>query len=68
MRCVRRQIPCPGYRDEVNLVFRNEDVSSLARGARRDRRKRPVEETGGAMSVRQEGPSALVLADYMYVA
>jgi len=36
---------CPGYRDETSMLFRNEDVSSLARpSASRDRRRSKTEE------------------------
>ena len=40
MRCARRNVPCPGYRDEVDVFFRNESQSTFTARANQDQRKK----------------------------
>ncbi|KAI9723750.1 MAG: hypothetical protein M1812_001050 [Candelaria pacifica] len=46
MRCARRQVTCPGYRNEVDVIFRNENLSTLAARAGRDRCNKSPSTTG----------------------
>ena len=42
VRCARRHVACPGYRNEVDMIFRNENLSTLTiRASRNDRNKSP---------------------------
>lgn len=40
MRCARRDVTCPGYRDEVDVFFRNESQSTFTARANQDQRKK----------------------------
>ncbi|OKL56063.1 hypothetical protein UA08_08622 [Talaromyces atroroseus] len=40
-RCLRKKVPCQGYRDEWDMRFRVETVSTYETAIGRDRRKRP---------------------------
>ena len=56
MRCARRNIPCPGYRNEVDVIFRNENPTTLTARAHQDGRKKSHSSTG-VFDIRQENPS-----------
>lgn len=46
MRCARRHVPCPGYRNEVDVLFRNENPSTLTAKASRRRHNESRSSTG----------------------
>ena len=60
MRCARRHVPCPGYRSEVDVIFRNENLRTLTERASRDRRAKPRSSTN-VSNVRQENSSAFLV-------
>ena len=54
IRCTRRQVSCPGYRNELDVIFWNENPSTLTAKASRGRRNESVSDMGVSLALSAE--------------